>query len=208
MGYISPVVKPEGNSLSGWEIDRPLAAERLRTAAAAKRLKAAAIARKLGKSRQLVATWMRGEALPTGAAAQELPKILGVDAAWLFPKGPKTPVALPARPVAPRMVAEPTPTSWNGMERRKGPAFGRRGTDVATEKALSNIQVAMRAGSDAIAEAIRHLIALNELDGTREGRAAIVAWLYETAGFFRRYHADVADLAALAQQIDGVDQSS
>lgn len=109
MGVYPPVVKSEGNPLSAAEIDRQLAAERLRVAAARKGWRGADLARRLGKSRQLVASWMRGDGLPTGAALVDLPGLLEVDAQWLFPKGGKTDVAGPGRPVGRRPTGKGIP---------------------------------------------------------------------------------------------------
>ena len=56
--------------------------------------------------------------------------------------------------------------------------------------------------SEAAATAIRQMIERSEMHGTREGRRAIVAWLYETAGYFKRHGAEVDDLIDLARNLE------
>ena len=86
-----PFVKGDAVTPRKQRVNKALAAERLRLALAKKGWKAAELARRLDVSRQLAASWTRGEALPSGIPALQLPALLGVDVAWLFPTGVPTP---------------------------------------------------------------------------------------------------------------------
>lgn len=205
MGQGSPFVKGasigDTGSEPNREIDKELFAERFRMAMAKEKLKAAAVARELHVTRQLAASWARGEHVPQGPARENLPPLLRVDAAWLFPTGQESSIAGPGRSVQPR--------SYASEGHRDGPdslapeveaILTRAGAALAPQvkaslKTVTTMQAAL------VARLVKEVLTESEIGHTAASRQAVIEFLERTAVEFRKFGADVSDLWAYARKL-------
>jgi hypothetical protein len=133
------------------------------------------VAREIGARPTLVASWLRGDAMPSGHYPARLIELLGPGAARLWGEGASGGV--------------------RDESLRSGPIRAPKGGVPAT---LATVAPMI---ARAVGRAVERTLALDEMQSTTKGREFLADWLLQTAKDFTKFGADVSDLIATAEAL-------
>lgn len=136
---------------------------------------ASAVGRAIGASPSLVASWLRGERMPSGDYPARLMSLLGTSAAALWGTGGSSEGVVGA------------PHSGSLRATRDRPPL-----------TLANVAPMI---ARAVGRAVERTLAMDELHQTTKGREFLAGWLLQVAQDFTKFGADVSDLIATAEKL-------